>query len=120
VLFERSAEERQATRDGAILATIASSHFNHVAFAPREASAPVSKVLYARDGAWFYVVVDRAACDCRVVARSATDVRDLGKPETHGGAATLFVRDFRRPAALELVAASGRVISEAALAYPER
>jgi hypothetical protein len=60
------------------------------------------------------------SADRRVGARSAPDVRDLGKRETHGGAATLFVRDFRRAAARELVDASGRVISEATLAYPER
>ncbi len=118
VLVERSADVRQAARDSAILATIASSHFNHAGFTARDPSAPVAKALYARDGAWLYVVVDSAACDCRVVARSAAGERDLGKPEVRGRTATLFVRDSPRPFALELVDAAGRAISGATLVYP--
>ena len=100
-----------------ILATIASSHFNHASLTPRDPAAPVSKVLYARDGAWFYVIIDSAACDCRVVARSAAAQRDLGSPEVHGDTAALFVRDFPRPTSLELVRASGGVLSNASLVY---
>lgn len=100
---------------------IASSHFNHVAFIAREAYAPISKVLYARDGAWFYVVIDSATCNCHVVARSAAgDERDIGTPEVRGSTATLFTRDFPRPTLLKLVDASGRVISGAALPYPAK
>jgi len=118
-LVEHSEEIRQASHDSAVLATIATSHFNHVAFIAREASAPVSKVLYARDGAWFYVVIDSATCNCRVIVRSAAgDERDLGMPEVRGSTATLFTRDFPRPTLLKLVDASGRVISGAALPYP--
>ena len=39
------------------------------------ASAPFSRVLHARDGAWFYVVISSAACDCRVVLRGCRRVR---------------------------------------------
>jgi hypothetical protein len=85
--------------------------------AAREPSAPVSKVLCARDGAWFYVVIDSPTCDCRVVARSAAGERDLGNPEVRGSTATLFVRDFPRPTSLELVDAPGRIISGATLIY---
>jgi hypothetical protein len=120
VFVERSAQSRQAARDSAILATIASSHFNHVSFTSRGASGPVSKVLYARDGSWFYVVIDSATCACRVLARSARVERDLGKPAVRASTATLFVRDFPRPSALELVDASGRIVSTATLAYPAR
>jgi hypothetical protein len=77
-------------------------------------------VLYARDGAWFYVIIDSAACACRVLARSAGVERDLGIPAARGSTATLFVRDFPHPTVLELVDASGRVISAATLAYPIR
>lgn len=118
VLVERSADLRQAARDSAILATIASSHFNHAGFTARDPSAPVAKALYARDGAWLYVVVDSATCDCSVVARSAAGERDLGKPEVRGKTATLFVRDFPRPLALELIGPAGRAISGATLVYP--
>jgi hypothetical protein len=108
---------RQVAHDSAVLATIATAHFNHVTLTAREPSAPVSKVLYARDGAWFYVVIDSPTCDCRVVARSAAVERDLGKPEVRGSTATLFVRDFPRPTSLELVDASGRVVAAATLIY---
>jgi hypothetical protein len=111
---------RQAAHDSAILATIASSHFLHVSLNARAAAGPVSKVLYARDGAWFYLVVDSARCDCRALARSATAERDLGKPEVRGSTATLFVNDFPRPTSLELVDASGQVISAGTLVYPAR
>jgi anti-sigma factor RsiW len=118
VLVERSADGRQAARDSAILATIASSHFNHASLTPRDPAAPVSKVLYARDGAWYYVVVDSATCACRVVASTASGERDLGEPEVRGSTATLFVRNLPRPRSLELVGASGRIISGARLVYP--
>ncbi len=119
-LIERSADMRQAARESAILATVAGSHFNHVAFTPRDPSAPVAKVLYARDGTWFYVLVDSATCACRVIARSDASERDLGPLEVRGSTATLFVRDIPRPARLELIDASGRILSGAALAYPAR
>jgi hypothetical protein len=117
LLAERSLEIGGAARDSAVLATIATSHFNHVSFTARDPAAPVTKVLYARDGGWFYVIVDSAACNCRVFGRSAAVQRDLGSPEVHGNTATLFVRDFRRPTSLELVRASGGVLSSASLVY---
>jgi hypothetical protein len=116
-LVEHSTAVRQVAHDSAVLATIATAHFNHVSLTAREPSAPVSKVLYARDGAWFYVVIDSATCDCRVVVRSAAGERDLGKPEVRGSTATLFVRDFPRPTSLELVDATGRVVAGATLPY---
>jgi len=119
-LVEHSADVRQAARDSAVLATIATSHFNHVTLTARTASAPVSKVLYARDGAWFYVVINSAACDCRVIARSAAGERDLGPPTVRGTTATLFVRDDSRPHSIELVTPAGRMISDAALVYAAR
>jgi hypothetical protein len=116
-LVEHAANARQAAHDSAVLATIATSHFNHVTFTAHDPAVPVSKVLYARDGAWFYVVIAGSNCDCRVVARSATAQRDLGRPDVRGDAATLFVRDFPRPTSLELVDGSGRNVSDARLVY---
>ncbi len=117
---ERSGNARQAAHDSAILATIATSHFNHVTFTTRAAGVPVSKALYARDGAWFYVVIAGSACDCRVVARSAAGERDLGQPEVRGSSAALFVRDIPRPTSLALVDPSGRTLADATLAYSAR
>jgi Putative zinc-finger len=118
-LVEHSEEVRQAAHDSAVVATIATSHFNHVTFTAHESSAPISKVLYARDGAWFYVVIDSTTCNCHVIVRSASgDERDLGTPEVRGSTATFFTRDFPRPTLLKLVDASGRIISGATLPYP--
>jgi hypothetical protein len=118
--IEHSADVRQAAHDSAVLATIATAHFNHVTFTAHAAAVPVSKVLYARDGAWFYVVIAGSTCDCRVIARSAAGERDLGRPDVRGSTATLFVRDFPRPTALALVDPAGRTLSDATLAYPAR
>jgi hypothetical protein len=114
---ERSTDARQAARDSAVLATIATSHFNHVSFTARAAGAPISKVLYARDGAWFYVVINSATCDCRIVAHSAAGAQDLGAPVARGTTAALFVRGSPRPSSLELVIPSGDVIAAATLIY---
>jgi hypothetical protein len=120
VFVEHASNVRQAAHDSAVLATIATSHFNHVTFTAHTAAVPVSKVLYARDGAWFYVVIAGSTCDCRVIARSATGERDLGKPDVRGDAAALFVRDFPHPTSLELVDASGHRVSDATLVYSAR
>ena len=119
-LVERSADVREAARDSSVLATLATSHFNHVSLVSHTTSAPAAKVLYGRDGAWFYVVVDSATCDCRVIAASRAGRHDLGKPEVRGTTATLFVRNIPRPISLDLVDASGSVIAGAPLVYPAR
>ncbi len=117
MLFQRSATLRQDAQDSSVLATIAASHFNHASFTAREPDAPIAKVLYARDGRWFYVIVDSASCDCRLVARSATAQRNLGPLEIHGSTATRFVSDFPRPMSLELVRGLGSVVSGVSLVY---
>ncbi len=116
-LFQRSATLRQDARDSSVLATIATSHFNHASFTAREPDAPIAKVLYARDGQWFYIIVDSSSCDCRIVARSATAQRDLGSPDIHGSTATRFVSDFPRPTSLELVSGSRSILSRVSLVY---
>ena len=117
-LVRQSADVRAALqRDDLALATIATSHFKHESFAARAAGAPAAKVLYAPDGAWFYVIVDSGSCACRVVAHSAAGERDLGAPEARGATAVLLVRDFPRPASLDLIRNNGEPIARAALQY---
>ncbi len=117
VLFQRSTTMRQAAQDSSVLATIATSHFKHASFTAHTLGAPIAKVLYARDGRWFYVIVDSASCDCRLVARSDTAQRDLGYPNVRGNTATRFVSDFSRPTSLELVRDSGSILSSVSLVY---
>jgi hypothetical protein len=119
-LVERSSDVAETARESAILATIASSHFNHVTLTARAPAAPISKVLYARNGAWIYLIVDSASCDCRVAVRSAAGVQDAGQLDVRGSTATLFVRGLSRPEAVELRDASGRVLASAKLVYSLR
>lgn len=119
-LLERSADTRQAAHESAVLATIATSHFNHVTLTARAPAVPVSKVLYARDGAWLYVVIDGTTCDCRVVLRSSAGARDLGAPAVRGSTATLFVTDAARPTSIELETRAGQNLSSASLVYTAR
>ncbi len=114
------AKARDAASDSAVLATLATSHFNHATLVARAPSTPVAKVLYARDGAWLYLIIDSAACACRVVARTATGARDLGAPAVRGTTSTLFARGAGRPQSIELVGLSGRVVSDVTLVYATR
>jgi anti-sigma factor RsiW len=116
-LVEHAADVRAAASQSAVLATLANSHFLHVSLSARRADAPVSKAIYARDGAWVYVIVDRASCACRVVARTTAGPIDLGAPETRGTTATLFTRAIARPTSVALVDAAGQILSDATLSY---
>jgi len=118
-LVEHASDVRQAARDSAVLATLAQAHFLHTSLTARDPAAPVSKVIYARNGAWMYVVVDSATCRCHVVARFASGEQDLGDPDARGTTSTLFARTPSRPTSVALVDASGHVISDARLAYAE-
>jgi anti-sigma factor RsiW len=117
-LFRQSADLRAAVKgDDLAFATIATSHFKHESFVAREPGAPAAKVLYAPDGAWFYVVVDSGACACRVVAHSAAGERDLGAPQSRVTTSTLLIRDFPRPLSLDLVREGGSPIGGVSLKY---
>ena len=118
-LVQHSADSEAAARNGAVLATLANSHFLHVSLTPHDRSAPVSKAIYARDGAWIYVVIDNANCRCHVVARAGSVQRDLGAPQAVGGSSALFTRAVAHPTSVELVADSGRTLADATLAYPK-
>jgi len=108
--------QARISADDAVLATIATSHFNHTAFAKIVRDAPTAKLLNGRHGEWLYVIVDAPASDVHVVAdRSGTTI-DLGIVQVHGKTATLFVRD---PGTLGRVALErdGAVIETATPTY---
>lgn len=112
--------ERASSGDGAdnlALATLATSHFLHANFTPRDAGAPPAKVIYARDGSWLYVIVDAGQCGCRVEAvRSGSHV-EFGSPRSHGATETLWVPKAGRPTALALVSDGDRTIADVPLKY---
>lgn len=83
---------REAAEDRA-LATIVSSHFNHVSAVTRGDSGVSAKVLYARDGAWIFVIArTHESGTLHAFARTPTADVDLGALATSGETASLLVR----------------------------
>ncbi len=60
---------RQRADADLALAAIVHGHFGHAGFTPGAPGAPAAKVLYARDGAWLYLVVDRPESGLRLRPR---------------------------------------------------
>ena len=107
-----AASARQAATDTALIA-IAGSHFNHVTLSSER--GVVAKALYARDGAWCYVVAQGVAPGAHVVLRTGTSSHDYGALD--GAApATVFVRAPGRVGEIDVVAA-GRVVARGVPAY---
>jgi putative zinc finger protein len=97
------------------LATLVHSHFNHVSTTPLVSGSPAAKILYARDGAWIYVIADRPGGAVRVLGYGAGAAVDLGTM-ADGKTATLLVRPRTR--IHRIVLERGNVpVAEATLAY---
>jgi hypothetical protein len=109
----QSASARLARTDVALTA-IASSHFGHTTLT----SDPgvIAKAIYARDGAWCYVVASGVPRGAHVLMHRGASARDLGALDP-GAPATLFVRDPGRPDEIELVAADGHVLAHGKPAF---
>ena len=95
------AASSQLERTDVALTAIASSHFGHTTLT----SDPgvVAKALYARDGAWVYVVAKDAPAGAHVVMHRGATARDLGALDA-GAPATLFVREPGRADEIAVVA----------------
>jgi hypothetical protein len=106
-----------APQDNTALATLATSHFLHANFTPRDPGAPPAKVIYARDGSWLYVIVDTGQCDCRIDAVRGGSHVELGSPRSHGTTATLWVPKAGRPTALALVSETNQTVADVPLKY---
>jgi energy-converting hydrogenase Eha subunit A len=102
----RTANAQIARTDGA-LGAIASSHFSHTTLTSEP--GVVVKALYARDGAWCYVLATGAPADAHVVIYHGTTARDMGALGS-GQPATLFLRDPGRPDRITVVAGA-RVVA---------
>jgi hypothetical protein len=85
--------QNQLGSNDAVLATIATSHFNHTEFSKAVPGAPTAKVLYGRHGEWLYVIVDSTADRVHVIAQRNGAPVDFGSLHANGETATLFVRD---------------------------
>jgi hypothetical protein len=80
------------------------SHFAHAQFGALTPSAPKAKVIYARTGAWWYVIVlsNRAYT---VAAQEGSRTVRLGAVQTSGNAGELFIE--HPPAARTLLLLEG-------------
>ncbi|MBV8283975.1 MAG: zf-HC2 domain-containing protein [Candidatus Eremiobacteraeota bacterium] len=94
---------RAATPAEQLAATaMLNGHFLHAALVPVDANAPHAKVIYARDGGWFYVLAGAAKDPLDVVLISngtRTPVATIAPGDLTRGA---FVRENRRYDAIEL------------------
>jgi len=95
-----TASTQIAATNTALLA-IAASHFGHTTLTT--SSGVIAKAIYARDGAWCYVVADHAPPGAHVVAHRGGVARDLGAL-ANGAPATLFVRGAGKVDRVEIVA----------------
>lgn len=118
-LFQAQTLALRSAADDAILATIATSHFNHTDFTPLVAGAPVAKVLNARTGEWLYIIVDGAVPGCTAYATRGDSRVELGDIALHGKTSTLFVRNPGVLTRLELVR-NGAVMESASPQYGEQ
>ena len=104
---------QQQARTDVALAHVAASHFNHTTLSSPPGSAV--KVLYARDGAWLYVIAEGVGAGAHAVVRQAGADRDLG-PLGPGNPATLFIAAPGRVSDVMLVA-DGRTVAHGTPAY---
>ena len=74
------------------------SHFNHAQFT---GNGPLAKVLYARDGSWYYIVVE-GTHRYSVVGSSGQLEVPLGTTAARGATSELFVRGDKRFAHIDL------------------
>ncbi|WP_317995671.1 zf-HC2 domain-containing protein [Vulcanimicrobium alpinum] len=110
---ERGASAQLARTDVALTA-LASSHFAHVTLA--SAPAVSAKALYARDGAWCFIVAGGVPAGARVVVRRGGRTGELGA--LSGAApATLFTRRPGRVDDVAIVDAHGTVLAHGAPSY---
>jgi anti-sigma factor RsiW len=102
--------------DDVALVTMVHSHFNHVSMSPESANPVAAKILYARDGAWVYIIADKPGGSLHALARTASATTDLGALASSGQAATLLVRPRERILSITLQRA-GTSVASARLVY---
>jgi hypothetical protein len=100
------------------LAALVHSHFDHSPFVAQRVGAPAAKVMYARDGSWLFVVVDRPSVPLEVDGIAANGAAlSLAQLPRSDVAVSAFSRPARRFVRVELREANGAVVSRAELAY---
>jgi hypothetical protein len=93
---------------------MARAHFNHASLTPVGSGIPASKVVYARDFAWLYAIVDDGSGTYRLSGSGGGAERDLGAFHGNGLTATLFVEHPGTLKEVELTR-DGQVVARAKL-----
>ncbi len=107
-----TATTQLAQTDTALIA-MASSHFGHTTLTSEP--GVVAKAMYARDGAWCYVVASGVGEHAHLVMYRNGTARDLGQL-SDSRASTLFVRGAGRVSEITIVA-DGRTIASGRPVY---
>lgn len=105
---EGAASPADATHNAAVLAMVG-SHFQHAQFVAAVPGAPRAKAIYARDGAWLYVIV--AGTHPYLVAG---DGKPLGSTRRAGATSELFIRPTL-PLHAVVLRDGGRIVARARL-----
>jgi len=108
-----AASSRLASTNTALLA-MAASHFEHVSLTTPPGM--VAKAIYARDGAWYYVVVSGAPPGGHVRVESGGTFRDVGAL-VPGTPATLFVRGVGRVAEIDITGPGDATVARGIPSY---
>jgi hypothetical protein len=103
-------------RQDLALATLVHSHFNHVSMTPAAGNSIEAKILYARNGSWIYILVDKPNAPLRAVAQTPAGTMNLGTLERSGDVATLMRHPRVRVSSVTLVRGDATVAS-AVLVY---
>ncbi|MGZ3528809.1 MAG: hypothetical protein ACXVAO_14070 [Vulcanimicrobiaceae bacterium] len=116
VLNQNRSMHAVMSNDNRALARLAGGQFNHASFEPRTQGAPPAKVLYARNGSWYYVIVRNPRPDMQVAYKHDGTMEMLGRVAMRGDMGTLYLPVDHKMDELALVE-RGAVIADAHLAY---
>jgi len=98
-------------------ATLVHSHFLHVTMRTAPSAGPLAaKVVYARDGSWLYILVDRPGGTIDATATIAGKPWAAGRIGNDGDTATLFVHPPGRPNSVQLTR-DGLPVASVVLVY---
>ena len=98
-------------KDGALLATMVNSHFEHEQFASPKGAAVAAKAIYERHGKWYQILADGAPA-WRVVFVRPDGTRDVaGERFARRGSASILVASPSTPVrTIELDDADGKLV----------
>jgi anti-sigma-K factor RskA len=110
------AENRRAgdvtLMQNAAIGSLVHSHFSHAPFTPLAADAPSAKVIFPRDGSWFYVVIAAHSDGLQIGTMNGAQVRLLGAPADFGESSAYYTTSAGRLNNLVIVR-DGRVVARA-------